>query len=393
MKVFRIHETQDYITDAAVASSACSLIPAGSALMVVRSGILQHTIPIAINDVPVCLNQDMKALLPEEGLISEYLAYLVQGLNERFLDEWVKQGATVESVEHQAMVDTPIPVPPRNLQLAIAAYLGTETTRIDALIDEKRELIAALDEMKQAVITEVIAAGVRPDASHVPGDPTWFPSVPTTWRVVRLKFLLAGIEQGWSPQAETRQAEEGEWGVLKAGACNGGEFNADEQKALPADVVPDISLEVREGDVLMSRGSGSVDLVGSVALVGPVRPRLMLSDLLYRLTIHDSTEVNAQWLVLALGSGPLRRQIRLSLRGAEGLTRKVAIPDIKELVLPVPPRTEQDAMVEHLRVEGARFDKLIGHATKEIDLLRELRAATIADAVLGRIDVREHMKN
>ena len=157
MKVFRIRESQDYITEAAVASSACNLVAAGATLMVVRSGILQHTIPVAINDVPVCLNQDMKALLPEAGTVSEYLAYVVQGLNDRLLDEWVKQGATVESIEHDSMANTPIPVPPTDHQLAIASYLDAETARIDALVDEKERCMGLLLELRASVVREMTA--------------------------------------------------------------------------------------------------------------------------------------------------------------------------------------------------------------------------------------------
>ena len=41
-----------------------------------------------------------------------------------------------------------------------------------------------------------------------------------------------------------------------------------------------------------------------------------------------------------------------------------------------------------VQTEITRIDALIHHANEEIALLKELRAATIADAVLGRVDVR-----
>ncbi len=44
--------------------------------------------------------------------------------------------------------------------------------------------------------------------------------------------------------------------------------------------------------------------------------------------------------------------------------------------------------MKHLEVELPRIDELIAHAKEEIALLKELRAATIVDAVLGRIDLR-----
>lgn len=62
MKSFWISETQDYVTPKAVSESSTNYIEEGSLLMVVRSGILQRNIPVAINIVKVTMNQDMKAL-------------------------------------------------------------------------------------------------------------------------------------------------------------------------------------------------------------------------------------------------------------------------------------------------------------------------------------------
>src|SRR4051794_6936005 len=53
---------QDYITQRAVTEGRVSIVPSGSLLFVTRSGILKHTLPIAINSVPVAINQDVKAL-------------------------------------------------------------------------------------------------------------------------------------------------------------------------------------------------------------------------------------------------------------------------------------------------------------------------------------------
>ena len=53
-----------------------------------------------------------------------------------------------------------------------------------------------------------------------------------------------------------------------------------------------------------------------------------------------------------------------------------------------PPPDEQHAIVAYLDAETAKIDDLIAHTHDEITLLKELRAATIADAVLGRVDVR-----
>ena len=61
---------------------------------------------------------------------------------------------------------------------------------------------------------------------------------------------------------------------------------------------------------------------------------------------------------------------------------------VKELPILLPPKEQRDAFLEKRGGELAAFDALIAHTQEEIALLKELRAATIADAVLGRVDVR-----
>ena len=75
------------------------------------------------------------------------------------------------------------------------------------------------------------------------------------------------------------------------------------------------------------------------------------------------------------------------MQGAGGQKR---VPDlfVKDYVAPVPPLDEQQAIADYLDVETTKIDTLITHTQEAIALLKELRAATIADAVLGRVDVR-----
>ena len=73
MKQRRISSAQDCITESALAASATNLVREKSVLLVTRSGILRHSLPVATNTRPVTLNQDMKALTPFKGLESDFL--------------------------------------------------------------------------------------------------------------------------------------------------------------------------------------------------------------------------------------------------------------------------------------------------------------------------------
>ncbi|HWX67951.1 MAG TPA: restriction endonuclease subunit S [Rhodanobacter sp.] len=165
MKFERIKGAEEYITDEGLSSSSSSLVDSGRLLVVVRSGILKHTIPVAINDVPVALNQDMKALRFKEQLAtSEFFLRWVQGLNNALLLAWAKQGATVESIEHNYLAETLVPLPPLSEQSAIATFLDRETGKIDALIAEQEKLLTLLAEKRQAAISQAVTRGLKPNA-------------------------------------------------------------------------------------------------------------------------------------------------------------------------------------------------------------------------------------
>ena len=238
MKRPRIQETEDYITSEGLRNSPCALIPPCSVLTVVRSGILQHTIPVAINTVPVTLNQDMRALIPDERVDSRYLAYQIEGCQKELREEWVKQGATVESIEHQRMVDSRLAVPSPDEQQAIADYLDVETARIDTLMREKDELIGLLREAQASAFAATVLRFANATVGVKCNRFRWLQSLPASWRIVKVKHLTLSVDQGISPQCESRPPEDGEWGVLKVGCVNTGDFNPMESKALPHDIEP-----------------------------------------------------------------------------------------------------------------------------------------------------------
>jgi len=174
MKTTVIIDAEDHINDEAIAASATSIVGPGAVLLVVRSGILRRSIPVAINLVPVALNQDMKALRPRGALLmSSYLRALIQGNQPRLIDEWTKQGATVESIEHQYLANSYIPLPPLPEQTAIVEYLDAQTAKLDAAIAAARREIELLREYRERLIADVVTGkvDVREVAAQLPEEP------------------------------------------------------------------------------------------------------------------------------------------------------------------------------------------------------------------------------
>jgi type I restriction enzyme S subunit len=184
MKTEVISVTEESITQEALEGSAALLRPQGELLMVVRSGILKHTIPVAINSVPVALNQDMRALHFDPKVCApKFMLRWVQGLNDHLLLEWCKQGATVESIEHSYLVDTSVPLPPLDEQISITRFLDHETSKIDALAQEQQRLIDLLKEKRQAFIMQAVTKGLDTSVPMKPSGIEWVGDVPAHWDV------------------------------------------------------------------------------------------------------------------------------------------------------------------------------------------------------------------
>ena len=278
-----------------------------------------------------------------------------------------------------------LPVPPLPQQRVIADYLDRETARLDALVAAKERVLGLLAEKRHALITRAVTHGLDQKVPLRDSGIPWLSEIPAHWTVGRLRFLTQRIEQGWSPQAENREPTIDEWGVLKLNAVAQGRFDDTAAKALPQDVEPQVDLEVLEGDFLITR-SNTPSLVGDVCFVEVTRQRLMLCDLIYRLTLRTGL-IDARFLgyflILPVGGS----QIEMDAHGTSASMVKISQEHIKDWLVPLPPIDEQQALVVQLAREVDAIES-VGKATERtIALLRERRTALIAAAITGQIDV------
>ena len=121
MKASIITDSIDHITEDAIANSTTNLIPANSVLMVIRSGILKHDLPIAINSVPVTINQDMKAFIVSSSLHPQYLMGYFRAIERDVL--LGVRAVTADNIDFKAFQKRLVPIPPMALQEQYAAFV------------------------------------------------------------------------------------------------------------------------------------------------------------------------------------------------------------------------------------------------------------------------------
>jgi type I restriction enzyme S subunit len=136
MKLDIVLDSIDHITCDAIDGSAASLIPKDSVLIVVRSGILARTIPIAIAGRELTINQDLKALCPGEEISTRFLYYLLNEKTDELLS-MVSRGATVhrlitEQIRDLDFVLPPLPEQQRIVALLYEAFAGLATAKANA---------------------------------------------------------------------------------------------------------------------------------------------------------------------------------------------------------------------------------------------------------------------
>ncbi|MGO3423561.1 MAG: restriction endonuclease subunit S [Pseudoalteromonas distincta] len=170
MKSFWIDKTQDYVTERAVKESSTNFVDEGALLMVVRSGILQRTIPIAINTVPVTMNQDMKALKFNDRIDVQYAAGFILGSVNSLLLDWSKDGATVESIEYEYLSNGLFPVPPKQEQQAIISFINKQQSAFQMLEDKAVLGIKLLSERRTALISAAVTGKIDVRNWEQPND-------------------------------------------------------------------------------------------------------------------------------------------------------------------------------------------------------------------------------
>lgn len=271
-------------------------------------------------------------------------------------------------------------------QQQIANFLDHETAKIDTLIEKQQQLIKLLKEKRQAVISHAVTKGLNPNAPMRDSGVEWLGEVPKHWNSMQIRRIISRMEQGKSPECDNKVAEFDEWGVLKTSCVNKGIYNSEANKALPDNIKPFPQYEVKEGDILMSRASGSINLIGSVAYVYKTRPKILLSDKIFRLYLDSS--MSKIFFCYLMYSTYMRANIERAISGAEGMANNITKGAVIGFVFALPPLDEQQFIVDFIFKRLDKFRRLIQKAEVAINLMQERRTALISAAVTGKIDVR-----
>jgi type I restriction enzyme S subunit len=348
------------------------LLPAGTVLVVTRSGILAHTLPIAVTYCDVTINQDIKAFQPDAGLVStKFLAYALRALEPKILRSCTKSGTTVASVEMDRLEVLPIPIAPIAEQTRISDKLDTVLSRVDACRDRLARVAPLLKRFRQSVLAAATSGKLTED---------WRVQHETSWTTGTVGDLLAGKPRnGYSPKAVDHETPTRS---LTLSATTSGVFRGEHCKFIDEVIDPDSHLWLKPGDILVQRAN-SLEYVGVSAIFNGNANTFIYPDLMMKCNANG--RASTEFLFLIFSSEPVRRYFRENATGTAGNMPKINQQTVITAPCSWPDLDEQAEIVRRVESLFAFADRLEARLTQARSAADRLTPALLAKAFRGEL--------
>ena len=328
----------------------------------------------------VCSNF-VARVVPVAGASSSYWRYVHAAAYEiRLTIGSINQTSGIQNLDQDRYFNERAAFPPAAEQATIASFLDHETAKIDALVEEQKRLIELLKEKRQTVISHAVTKGLNPNAPMKDSGVEWVGEVPAHWDFLRVKaastFLTSG-PRGWSDHVSDDGAIFVQSGDLTESL--GIDFD-NAKRVVVTDDAEAKRTQLKVGDVLVCITGAKT---GKVAVCEQIDEPAFINQ--HICLIRPAACLRPTYLGAYLHSAAGQRYFELA---QYGLKQGLSLENVKQAAVPVPPRPEQDHIVDYVNRFATELDDLCAAAKMSIALLHERRTALISAAVTGKIDVR-----
>ena len=302
------------------------------------------------------LNQRVCRLkMKSRDIDHDFLFYCLQPFLDAINAE--TSSVTVKHLSSRTVADIPLPLPPLNEQRRIVAKIEELFSELDKGVESLKTARAQLKTYIRSLLQEAISSNTESEVSEVP-----------------LGNLIGTINQGWSPKCElNRPPCPEEWAVIKTTAVQPMNYLDEEAKPLPGDREPRTSIEVKAGDILMTRKGPRVR-TGVSCLVKATRPRSMLCDTVYRFRCNEE-KLDPEYLEIALNAPSTLNFIDKQKSGISD--SGISLNQKKAKAIPIPiheglksQRRIVDKVQERLS-KARHLESELDNALKRVEALRQ----------------------
>lgn len=320
-------------------------------------------------------------LAPKVDIHSKYFYYQLH-----FLDKikyfYNLGGGVRQSLAYKEFGRETVLIPEKDEQIAVANFLDFKLAKIDRFIHKKKQLIKLLNEKKIAIINQAVTKGLDPNAKMKPSGIEWLGEIPEHWDIVKLTGVC-GFVRGNSSFKKDELLSNGKYVALQYGKTYKVNEVDEKYQFYVNDEFYKVSQIVNYGDVIFISTSETIEDLGHSVFYNRSDLGLLGGEQILLKPKNDI--VNGKYLCYS--SMIFAKELKKYATGVKVF--RFNINDLKTIYTSVPPFEEQLQIVSYVEKETDKLNKTIAPIEKEIALVEEYKTALIAEAVTGKIDVRD----
>ena len=299
-----------------------------------------------------------------------------------FIEEFYRNGhgivADLWTTRFWDMKSIMLPIPPKDEQEKIASYLDEKIAKIDASISGKEKFIELLKEQKQIIINDAVTKGLNKNAKFKNSGVEWLGQIPSHWEVIRLGSL--GIFSKGNGISRNELVADGIPAILYGDIYTKYNYQAIEIKNFISTETSLKAVKISENDILLTGSGETKDDIGK-CVVFKGKEAFAGGDII----IFKQDKNNSTFLAYSLNSSYSIMQKTIMAKGE--IIVHIYSSMLKELLLPLPPKSEQEKIVEYIENKISKIDKLLNLEQECIKSLKEYKASLIDSVVTGKIKV------
>lgn len=310
------------------------------------------------------------AVLRARHINNLFLSFLLQ--SSGFIDEVISNstGLNYPAITANKLTALSIPFPPLSEQEAIVAYLEEKVAKMDYLVAKQETQIGYLRELKQAIIAKAVTQGINPQAPLRPSGISWIGNIPEHWEVKRAKNMFVRKTR------EVREFDE----IITCFRDGTVTLRTNRRTEGFTESFKEIGYQgIRKGDLVIHQMDAFAGAIGVSDSDGKGTPVYICLQ-----PIGDCFNEYYSYLLREMARAGY---IKSLYRGIRERSSDFRYETFARLSLPLPPLSEQEAIVTYIQRKTEEIDRLIAMTEQEIARIKELKQSLISDVVTGRIKV------
>ncbi|MBX5272998.1 4'-phosphopantetheinyl transferase [Rhizobium sp. NLR17b] len=356
-----IYETLQTTNPLGLANSSARLLPKGTVCLS-RTASVGY---VTIMGRDMATSQDFVTWTCSEALIPEFLvkALIAEGEGLRKFGK----GTTHTTIYFPEIRALHICLPPLAEQKRIVAKLDALNAKSARARTELARIETLVSRYKQAVLSEAFSGELtRGQVSN--------------WSSCILGDLALDVRYGtaekctYAPELTP---------VLRIPNVANGRIDLSDLKHASFNEKELMKLALVEGDLLVIRSNGSIDLVGRSAVVDSAAAGMLFAGYLIRIRL-DLTKALPPFIQYWMQSLAVRRTIEDAAKSTSGVNN-INSQQLQALQLQLPALEEQQEIVRRIESAFAKIDRLAGEAKRALGLVGRLDEAILAKAFRGEL--------